>query len=114
MAKLIPIAVIAAVATLGACSVKQPPQTGGPSQPQSNIVTQVYPYMAGNGVVQAVTPTPVYSAPGAATGSTSEPMQRLEIRMDNGKIQYVDVPSREFTRGTRVTLSEDKIIRRSS
>jgi hypothetical protein len=33
--------------------------------------------------------------------------------MDNGTVQYVDVPSREFTRGTRVILTEDKIIRRS-
>jgi hypothetical protein len=113
MAKLITFAAIAAAATLGACSVKQPPQAGGPSQPQPNIVTQVHPYMAGNGVVQSVAPTPMYSAPGAgSTSATSEPTQRLEIKMDNGKVQYVDVPSREFTRGTRVTLTEDRMIRK--
>jgi len=32
--------------------------------------------------------------------------------MDNGAVQYVDTPSREFSRGTRVSLSEDHVIRR--
>jgi hypothetical protein len=32
--------------------------------------------------------------------------------MDNGKIQYVDTASREFSKGTRVTLTEDRVIRR--
>jgi hypothetical protein len=110
MPKLIPFAVIAAaaVSALSACST--PPQTGGPAEPK--IVTNVLPYRAGSGVVQSVNPAPVM--PGAsASGSTAQPMQRLEIRMDNGTVQYVDVPSREFTRGTRVILTEDKIIRRS-
>jgi hypothetical protein len=76
------------------------------------------PYFAGSGVVQAVSATPVMAArAGSSAGSSapapSEPMQRLEIKMDNGKIQYVDTPSRDFTRGTRVILTEDKIIRRA-
>jgi len=97
---------IAAVAALGACST--PPQAGAPSQPMPNIVTHVHPYAAGSGVVQQVMPAPTM----AGAGSSSEPLQRLEIRMDNGTIQYVDTPSREFTRGTRITLTEDRLIRR--
>ena len=109
MAKMIPLAVIAAAA-LSACSTTPPPQTAGPSQSTPQIVTNVHPYWPGTGVVQSVGPTPVM--PGAGGGATAEPTQRLEIRMDNGKVQYVDTPSREFTRGTRVTLTEDTLIRR--
>ena len=108
MVKLVPLTVIAAaVATLGACST--PPPASGQSQAMPKIVTNVHPYTPGSGVVQSVLPTPVM--PGAATGSSAA-LQRLEIRMDNGSIQYVDTPSREITKGTRVTLTEDKLIRR--
>jgi len=104
MAKLVPLAVIALA--LGACST--PPQTGGPSQPNPNIVTNVHPYQPGNGVVQSASAAPMM----AGAGSSSEPMQRLEIRMDDGRIQYVDTSSREFTKGTRVQLTEDRLIRK--
>jgi hypothetical protein len=110
MAKLIPLTVIAAAA-LAACST--PPQTGGPAAP--NIVTNVHPYKAGSGVVQAVFPAPAFAAPvtaGAGSSPASQPLQRLEIKMDNGSIQYVDTPSREITKGTRVTLTEDRLIRK--
>jgi hypothetical protein len=101
------IALAAAVAAVGACST--PPQQGGPAQGSPKIVTNVHPYKAGNGVVQSVSAAPVM----AGAGSSGEPLQRLEIKMDNGSIQYVDTPSREFTKGTRVTLTEDKLIKRS-
>jgi len=104
MTRVIPIA-IAAAAALGACST--PPQTGGPTQPRANFVTNVQPYHAGNGVVQNVFPTP-----GSAAAGGSAPSQRLEIKMDSGTVQYVDVTSNEFTKGTRISLSEDKTIRR--
>lgn len=106
MSRTLPLAVIV-VAGLAACQT--PPQTGGPAQPMPNIVTNVYPYTPGSGVVQSVMPTPTM----AGAGSSSEPMQRLEIRMDNGAIQYVDTPSRNFSKGMRVTLTEDKLIRRN-
>ncbi len=99
------LAAVAAVTALAACST--PPQTGGPSK-AANIVTNVQPYHAGNGVVQNVFPSPA----SAAAGSSAQPVQRLEIKMDNGAVQYVDTTSSEFTKGTRVSLSEDKIIRR--
>jgi len=130
MTRLIPLAAVAiAAVTLGACSTQ--PQTRTAAQP--TIVTVVHPYYPGTGVVQAVmaTPamarasaTPVVAGSGApvvagatgtpvvaAAGSSSERMQRLEIKMDNGKIQYIDTPSRDFSRGMRVILTEDKLIR---
>jgi hypothetical protein len=39
-------------------------------------------------------------------------MRRLEIKMDNGQVQYVDTASSEFAKGTRVSLTDDKIIRK--
>ena len=106
MVKLaVPLSVLT-LAGLGACST--PPQTGGPANPNPVIVTQVHPYTAGNGVVQQVMPAPA----GATASSSSQPMQRLEIRMDNGVVQYVDTPTPGFTKGTRVTLTEDRLIRR--
>jgi hypothetical protein len=100
-----PLALAAAALALAGCQT--PPQTGGPSQPP-RLVTNVQPYFAGNGTVQNVYPAPS----GAAAGSSSAPMQRLEIKMDNGQVQYVDTPSRDFAKGTRVSLTEDKIIRK--
>ena len=103
MPKLLPLAVIATAAVLGACS-STPPQ-----QPTPRIATNVMPYMPGNGVVQAVFAAP----PGQAlTSSPAEPMARLEIKMDNGKVQYVDTTSREFTRGSRVQLTQDRLIKK--
>jgi len=108
MTRLIPFAVAAvAVALTSACST-QPTTQSTPT-----IVTNVHPYKAGNGVVQSVFATPVFAAPATAgAGSSAERLQRLEIKMDSGTVQYVDTPSREFTRGMRVSLSEDRLIRR--
>jgi hypothetical protein len=39
-------------------------------------------------------------------------MQRLEIKMSDGRVQYVDVPSREIAKGDRVQLSGDGLIRK--
>jgi ABC-type uncharacterized transport system auxiliary subunit len=100
MAKLTPFA-LAALATLCACSMT-PPRTSTPAP-----VTNLQPYTPGSGVVTAVYPTP--AAPGA---TPVQPTQRLEIKMDNGKMQYVDTTSNEITKGTRVTLTEDQQIRR--
>jgi hypothetical protein len=32
--------------------------------------------------------------------------------MDNGTVQYVDVASNDFTKGSRIVLTEDKLIRK--
>ena len=104
MAKLTPFA-LAAIALLGACSTT--PQSTAP-----NISTIVHPLRAGTGVVQAVMPAPVMVAGATASAGSSEPLQRLEIKMSDGKMQYVDVRSNEIAKGDRVQLGADGIIRK--
>jgi hypothetical protein len=104
MAKLTPFA-LAAIALLGACNTT--PQSTAP-----NIATIVHPMRAGTGVVQAVMPAPVMVAGATASAGSSEPLQRLEIKMSDGRMQYVDVRSNEIAKGDRVQLSEDGIIRK--
>ena len=99
MAKLTPFA-LAAIALLGACTAPQ-------SSP--NIVTNVNTLRPGTGVVQAVMPTPGVTS---ATASSSAPLQRLEIKMSDGRLQYIDTPSREIVKGDRIQLSSDNVIRR--
>lgn len=92
------------------------------------VKTVEHPYWAGTGVVQAVTPAPrpiedgkdlaassgtKASASGATSAAASDTgMQRLRIRMDNGKMMFVDTPSRDFPVGTRVQVTEANQISR--
>jgi hypothetical protein len=57
---------------------------------------------AGSGVVQSVT----------LAASTGNPLKRIGIRMDDGRILYVDTPSPDFTVGTAVQLTDDQQINR--
>jgi hypothetical protein len=101
MAKLTPFA-LAAIALLGACT----------TAPQSNtprIITNVIDLRPGTGVVQAVTPTPVMASANAAS---SEPMQRLEIKMSDGKVQYIDTKSAGIMKGDRVQVGADGLMRK--
>ena len=115
-----PIAVLALV--FAGCSSR------GPEKSETASIKPVeHPYRAGTGVVQAVTPAPGPIAAGpstsagssaAATTSEKNPaakesgLQRLSIRMDDGRMMYVDTSSRDFQPGTRVQLSDANEIRR--
>jgi type IV pilus biogenesis protein CpaD/CtpE len=105
MAKLTTLAVIAAAAvtTLAACGTTPPART-------PSIVTNEVPYQPGMGTVQAVTQTPVLAVAGAGASSTSEPLKRLHVRMDNGRMQYIDTVS-TVRPGARVELTQDRQIR---
>jgi hypothetical protein len=111
LAFAVPIAVLAVLAA--GCS------SPGPNNPASASIKPIeHPYWAGTGVVQAVTPAPGPVAAGTAP-ATSERipaakesgLQRLRIRMDDGRMLYVDTPSRDFQPGTRVQLSDASEIR---
>jgi len=118
LALVAPIAVLTAL--FAGCASR------GPAEPAPVAVKPIeQPYRAGTGVVQAVTPAPravvagptastsadpASSARGAAVFSQME-MQRLRIRMDDGRMVYVDTPSREFVAGSRVLLSDANEIR---
>ena len=106
-----PIAILAAF--VAGCASR------GPENTAPVAVTPIeQPYRAGTGVVQAVTPAP---GPFAASPNPSARnpaaaaeagLQRLRIRMDDGRMLYVDTSSRDFAPGTRVLLSDANEIRR--
>lgn len=105
-----PIAILSAF--VAGCASRGPAETA----PVAVTPSMEQPYRAGTGVVQAVTPAPRALAAGPNTSvrnpaATAE-MQRLRIRMDDGRMLYVDTPSRDFAAGTRVQLSDTNEIRR--
>jgi hypothetical protein len=105
-----PIALVAAL--LAGCG-----SPGQKSPASASFTPQQAPYWAGTGVVQAVTPAPAplkVGAAGASAGATQQAtgMQRLRIRMDDGRMMYVDTPSSDFQPGTRVQLTANNEIRR--
>jgi len=115
----IPLAILALV--LAGCASRQP------SSPSAEGIKPIeQPYRAGTGVVQSVTAAPAAIAAGPATSGAENTaarnpataaagatgLQRLRIRMDDGRMVYVDTPSRDFAPGTRVQLSDANEIRR--
>lgn len=104
--KLTPFA-LAALATLGACSMLSQPTT----TPSAQLVTNVNPLYAGSGVVQNVTPAPIMAGATASPSST-EPMRRIELKMSDGRTQYLDTATIDLKRGDRVQIGEDGVIRR--
>ncbi|HWI99999.1 MAG TPA: hypothetical protein VNU96_13355 [Burkholderiales bacterium] len=106
-----PIAILAAF--VSGCASR------GPENPAPVSITPIeQPYRAGTGVVQAVTPAPAPLGAGANTSArnpaaTAAPgMQRLRVRMDDGRMLYVDTTSHDFAPGARVLLSDANEIRR--
>lgn len=119
-----PVAIL--VAAFAGCT------TPGPNSPASTSVAPVaqpVAYWSGTGVVQSVTPAPgrVNAGPSAGGSTVAGPnpsarspvattadsgLYRLGIRMDDGRMMYVDTPSRDFSTGTRVQLTENNEIRR--
>ena len=137
MTKLaLPLSILAA-ATLAACSSNPTPAPSTISS-AAPIVPQKAAYRPGTGVVQNVVlaPAPISAVSGGtATGATghvagpsstdrAEPpvgvpssssgrLVRLAIKMDSGgAIQYVDTDSSQFTKGTRVELTPDGMIKK--
>lgn len=124
--RALPLAVLAALG-LSACGTD--PRMGEPSPRSSAVHTQPVPYRAGSGVVQSVTPAPSMASAGGtgapvtttraepvtSAGATTAPgpHQRLAIKMDDGKMQYVDMAGPDIPAvGTRVQLTPDyKIVK---
>jgi len=76
--------------------------------PQADTAGSQFQYRPGTGVVESVNPAP--SPFTAAAGGGAEQLNRLTIRMDDGRRQYLDTDSGEFTRGTRVRLTDARLI----
>ena len=109
-------ATLTLLAAVAAGCTSRGPDTAASTSPAQ--IGQPMPYAAGTGVVQAVTPAPRPLAAGPNTSernpaATSEAgMQRLRVRMDDGRMLYVDTSAREFAPGTRVLLTDANEIRR--
>ena len=77
--------------------------------PQTDITGQQFQYRTGNGVVESIAPAPrPFMA--SAGGSAPEQLYRLKIRMDDGRIQYLDTDATGFAPGTRVKLTDERLI----
>ena len=112
---------LCAAALLGACS-----HNPDNSFASGRIVPQPVAYYPGSGVVDRVVASPsavaggsVSNRPGTsstdgrdiATGTRGSGLNRVYIRMDDGRVQFVDTASNELQRGMRVELLPDRTIR---
>ncbi|MGH8667899.1 MAG: hypothetical protein ACREUH_01590 [Burkholderiales bacterium] len=113
-ARSLSLAALVTAVALAGCAGNEPnvSSTSGLDK-RPDIKAQPMPYKAGTGVVQswAAAPSPAAGASGRVDPSGSG-MLRLGIKMDDGKVQYVDTESRDFPIGSRVQLTSDHIIRR--
>lgn len=130
--------VLALAAALGACSTSNPSFNNRPvAAHEAPIVPQVASnFRPGLGTITnvVVTPSPMGAAYGgtatgasghvAGTSATDRPeppvgtpsssagrLNRLTIRMDDGSTQYIDTDSNEFSKGRRIELTSDRMIR---
>ena len=77
--------------------------------PQTDITGQQFQYRTGNGVVESIAPAPrPFMA--AAGGSAPDQLYRLKIRMDDGRVQYLDTDATGFQPGTRIQLTDERLI----
>jgi len=116
---------LCAAAILGACS-----HNPDNSFASGRIVPQPVAYHAGFGVVDRVVASPSFTAaaggggavsqrPGTSstdgadlrTGASASGLNRVYIRMDDGRVQFVDTSSNELQRGMRVELLPDRTIK---
>jgi hypothetical protein len=105
MLRAIPIAMLAAA--VAACGSTPPPS-------EAPVAIQSTPLQAGTGVITQVFPAPPNAGP--VGGDSGMRYQRLQVRMDDGRSQFVDVPITEaigeFARGMRVQITDSAQIRR--
>lgn len=131
---------ILAIASLAACSSYQQPAPSRVATTSGSIAPQEMPYRAGFGVVQNVrpAPAPVAAAAGGSSqnikSTSSEantappqpssvyggqraapapgtPMYRLTVKMDDGKMQWVDTDSADIKAGMRIELTPERFIK---
>ena len=120
----IPVALVAAA--FAGCTTPGP---NSPANTSAAPAAQPVAYWAGTGVVQSVNPAPGRLNAGPSAGGSTAAAQspsarspvastsdsglyRLGIRMDNGRMMYVDTSSRDFSPGTRVQITDNNEIRR--
>lgn len=122
----LPLSLAAALA-LSACGSDPNTMASRSPSPPAATGTQAatLAYTPGSGVVQSVTVAPRMASAGASgapmtttrsepvtsAGATTGTLQRLAIRMDDGRIQYVDMAGPDIPpAGTRVQLTPERQI----
>jgi hypothetical protein len=78
--------------------------------PQADLAGQQLQYRPGSGVVESVARAPAPFASAAGGSAAPDALYRLKIRMSDGRIQYLDTGSSEFAPGTRVRLTDERLI----
>ena len=84
--------------------------------PQTDVTGTQFQYRPGTGVIESVTraPAPFSSmSGGAAAGGTApapDQLNRLAIRMDDGRRQLIDTSDTGFAPGMRVRLTDSRLI----
>ena len=101
---------LCAAALLGACS-----HNPDNSFASGRIVPQAVAYQGGFGVVDRVVTSPSLAAAAGGTADMraagASGLNRVYVRMDDGRIQFVDTASNELQRGMRVELLPDRTIK---
>jgi outer membrane lipoprotein SlyB len=100
-------------AALAGCAGNEPnvSSTSGLDKRGEPVVRQL-PYKPGTGVVQSWSQAPSPAAGASGRVDPASGTLRMAVKMDDGTVQYVDTDSRDFPVGTRVRLTEDKMITR--
>ena len=79
--------------------------------PRTDITGQQFQYRPGDGVIESVTRAPMpFTAAAGASGSASQTLYRLALRMDDGRRQYIDTDEPGFQPGQRVHLTDGRLI----
>ena len=101
-----PAAPAPAVVTAPQSAVTTPQSAPAPSAPVASATQSIRP---GFGRIESMTPVPTTASTGSSAPSA---MNRLNIRMDDGKLQLIDTPSAGLQVGDRVELTREGYIRR--
>jgi hypothetical protein len=79
--------------------------------PQTDVTGTQFQYRPGTGVVESVARAPApFTAAAGGTASAPDQLYRLQIRMDDGRRQYIDTSDAGFQRGMHLRLTDSRLI----
>ena len=79
--------------------------------PQTDITGQQFQFRPGTGVIESVARAPApFTAAAGGTATAPDQLNRLKIRMDDGRVQYLDTSDTGLAPGTHVRLTDERLI----
>jgi hypothetical protein len=79
--------------------------------PHTEVTGQQLQFRPGTGVVESIARAPApFTAAAGGTAAAPDELNRLKIRMDDGRTQYLDTSDTGFAPGTRVRLTDERLI----